>query len=195
MMYQLRMADLRASVVYLLRLRIPWRPEHLATLAAVPLSRARAYVTQLATEPICAVVMTPEGQVKPGVYARRWIALEPRTRPGGNSSEYRRQREVRAELEQQAWRAGREGQLLTSQQPPGLDSADHEDANMPSDAQLDAMGMTLAQAASLAQCHPHTIRRRIHDGTIKAIRVGPRLIRIPHGELAKLRMPVEVRRG
>lgn len=190
------MPDLRASVAYLLRLRIPFGSEDLATLAAVDPIRAKAYLTQLAKVPICAVKLRAGGFCIPGRYARRWIALVPKTRPGGNATEYRRQREVRERLEHRAWEAAKAGTLevLTSQQDAGDSMVPQEDASVPNVAAT--MGLTLKQAAEMAQCSEDTIRRRVHDGTIRAVRIaGTRLVRIPHDQMARLSQPHEVHRA
>jgi excisionase family DNA binding protein len=64
--------------------------------------------------------------------------------------------------------------------------------NVPSDAPT-VDGLTLAQAASVLQVHPNTVRTWIHEGILKAERIGPRLIRIPHEEIARVRAPVAPR--
>lgn len=48
----------------------------------------------------------------------------------------------------------------------------------------DAMtgGISIAEFAARAGVAPKTVRRRIADGTIKAYRMGPRLIRIDPSE-------------
>lgn len=44
----------------------------------------------------------------------------------------------------------------------------------------------MAEAARIANVHPATIRRRIADGTLKAYRIGPRLIRVDRASLEAL---------
>jgi excisionase family DNA binding protein len=229
------MADLRASVAYLLRLRIPWTAQDLATLAAVPLPRARAYVAQLATATPCEPMKGPDGkplrdaakklirvplltnpdgtlvapgavriddrgQVLPGPYARRWIALEPFTRPGGNSSEYLRQREVRAELERRAWLAARAGTLavLTSEPAESAENAGERQGNeptVPAPQPLTDVPLTVKQAAEQLQVLPETVREWIHAGRLRAWRVGPQQIRVAQSEVARLLTPVAPRRA
>lgn len=207
------MADLRAKVAYLVRLRIPWRAEDLAALAAVPLARATAYVSMLATAapgtPIVqpdgtaarvgAVVVLPDGSVVPGVYARRWLALEPKTRPGGNSSEYRRQREVRERLEHRAWTAAREGRLavLTSEPAGSPENPGERQGNeptVPATQPAADVPLTVKQAAEQLQVLPETVREWIHSGRLRAWRVGPQQIRVAQSEVTLLLTPVAPRR-
>lgn len=189
------MSDMRAHVVWLLRLRCAWRADHLATLAAVPLPRARAYVTQLAA--VGAVRSDADGSISPGRYARRWIALENRTRPGGNSAEYRRQREVRDELLAADFKAKRAGvpdpleALLTSndvQEGPSVTTMTHPRAAASNDVQTTIRvppALSLDDAAIALNCSRNTVRARVHDGTLRAVRLG-RLVRIPQSEVDRV---------
>lgn len=49
---------------------------------------------------------------------------------------------------------------------------------------------TIQQASEHTQLSPQTIRRRIADGTLIAMRFGPRLIRIDPESLAQLGTPI-----
>lgn len=51
-------------------------------------------------------------------------------------------------------------------------------------------GISIAEFAARAGVNPKTIRRRISDGTIKAYRVGPRLIRIDPDEIGSVFRPI-----
>ena len=42
---------------------------------------------------------------------------------------------------------------------------------------------SVRQAAKLLNVTTKTMYRHIHDETVRAVRVGPRLLRIPHAEL------------
>lgn len=50
--------------------------------------------------------------------------------------------------------------------------------------------VTIAQAAERLGVSRDTIRRRIADGTVPAVRVGPRSIRIAVEDLAALARPI-----
>lgn len=43
--------------------------------------------------------------------------------------------------------------------------------------------LSVAEFAQLSGVHPRTVRRRIADGTIRAYRFGPRVIRIDPADL------------
>lgn len=193
------MADLRACVAYLVRLRIPFGVEDLATLAGVVPPTAKRFLTQLAQEPALALAVQPDGQFVPGVYARRWLALEPKTRPGGNSTEYRRQREVRAALEHRAWLAARKGTLAVLTSEPGPTGHDQVEGgkNVPTDAQAlpaNDVPLTLQQAADQLQVTTDTVRSWIHSGRIRAWRVGPQQIRVSQSEVVRILAPIQPRR-
>lgn len=49
---------------------------------------------------------------------------------------------------------------------------------------------TIAQAAEFLNVHPRTVRRYIADGRLRAVRVGPRLLRVERKSLIKLATPV-----
>jgi excisionase family DNA binding protein len=49
---------------------------------------------------------------------------------------------------------------------------------------------SIQQAAAWLGVHPKTIRRYIAHGRIKAVRVGPRLLRIERESLLELAQPV-----
>lgn len=46
--------------------------------------------------------------------------------------------------------------------------------------------LTIPAAADVLSVSENTVRRRIKDGTIKFVRVGPRLIRIPRASIEAL---------
>jgi excisionase family DNA binding protein len=46
--------------------------------------------------------------------------------------------------------------------------------------------MSVAEAAEYHHCSQRTIRRAIHDGRLRAYRVGPRLIRIDPADLDRM---------
>lgn len=50
--------------------------------------------------------------------------------------------------------------------------------------------ISIAQAAALEGLCQKTIRRRIADGTLKAYRLGPRLIRVDAESLSQLARPM-----
>lgn len=193
------MADLRACVAYLVRLRIPFAAADLATLAAVPLPRAKAYLTTLVQEPVAALRAHDPDSFVPGTYARRWLALEPKTRPGGNSSEYRRQREVRSALEHRAWLAAKAGTLvvLTSEPAGSPENQGEQQGNVPTVPATQPAAdvpLTVKQAAEQLQVLPETVREWIHSGRIRAWRVGPQQIRVAQSEVTRLLTPVAPRR-
>ena len=47
-------------------------------------------------------------------------------------------------------------------------------------------GISVSEAADTYSCSTRTIRRRIADGTLRAYRVGPKLIRIDPGDLDRM---------
>jgi excisionase family DNA binding protein len=47
-------------------------------------------------------------------------------------------------------------------------------------------GLTVAEAAEHYNCSERTIRRRIADGTLRAWRVGPKLIRLDPADLERM---------
>lgn len=49
---------------------------------------------------------------------------------------------------------------------------------------------TITQAAEYLNVHPRTVRRYIADGRLRAVRVGPRLLRVERNSLIKLATPV-----
>src|SRR2546428_4261533 len=53
--------------------------------------------------------------------------------------------------------------------------------------------LTVAEAAALVRCHPHTIRRWIWSRKLRAVKVGD-LVRVPEQELARLVRPTDGRR-
>jgi excisionase family DNA binding protein len=58
-------------------------------------------------------------------------------------------------------------------------------------------GISVSEAARTYSCSTRTIRRRIADGTLRAYRVGPKLIRIDPGDLDRMarRIPAAARNG
>lgn len=52
--------------------------------------------------------------------------------------------------------------------------------------------LSIAEAASLRGVSAKTIRRRISDGTLKAVRLGPRLIRVDRASLEAWGRPLTV---
>jgi excisionase family DNA binding protein len=46
--------------------------------------------------------------------------------------------------------------------------------------------ITIAAAAAILGIHENTVRRRIASGEISAVRVGPKLIRIPVAEVERV---------
>ena len=50
--------------------------------------------------------------------------------------------------------------------------------------------LTVAEAAALVRCHPHTIRRWIWSRKLRAVKVGD-LVRVPEQELARLVRPTD----
>ena len=50
--------------------------------------------------------------------------------------------------------------------------------------------VSLAVAADFIAVNPKTIRRRISDGTIKAYRFGPRVLRVDLDEITKKLRPI-----
>lgn len=48
----------------------------------------------------------------------------------------------------------------------------------------------IQEAADLLSVDPRTIRRRIADGTLSAVRIGPRLIRLRVAEVEALLEPI-----
>ena len=55
--------------------------------------------------------------------------------------------------------------------------------------------ITIAQAAERAGVSRDTIRRRIADGTLPAVRIGPRLIRIDAADVDALMRPIPAAGG
>lgn len=51
-------------------------------------------------------------------------------------------------------------------------------------------GLTIAEFAKTLSTSPATVRRMIARGDLRAYRYGPRIIRIPHGELERIAQPV-----
>lgn len=58
-----------------------------------------------------------------------------------------------------------------------------------------ASDLTIAEVASLWQTSTKTVRRRIADGTLKAVRIGPRLIRVDRASVEAVRSPLTVVRS
>jgi excisionase family DNA binding protein len=56
------------------------------------------------------------------------------------------------------------------------------------DPQLDLI--TIADAAERLSVSTKTVRRYIADGTLLAVRIGPRLVRIPAASLSALGAPI-----
>ncbi|MFF5863175.1 helix-turn-helix domain-containing protein [Micrococcus luteus] len=52
------------------------------------------------------------------------------------------------------------------------------------------VGMTINEFARALNSSPSTVRRMIARGDLRAYRYGPRVIRIPHGELERIAQPV-----
>ena len=50
--------------------------------------------------------------------------------------------------------------------------------------------VSVAEAATHARVSPRTMRRWVHEGRLRATRVGPRRIEIDLNELDKLRRPI-----
>jgi excisionase family DNA binding protein len=50
--------------------------------------------------------------------------------------------------------------------------------------------LSLADAARLLDCSPRTVRRRISEGTLRAYRVGPRLVKIDLADVEALLRPI-----
>lgn len=48
---------------------------------------------------------------------------------------------------------------------------------------------TIAQAAEFLNVHPRTVRRYIQQGRLRAVRIGPRLLRVDRQSLIKLANP------
>ena len=49
--------------------------------------------------------------------------------------------------------------------------------------------LSVQQVADILSVSEGTIRNMIHAGTLKAVRIGKRLYRIPRNELSRLRTP------
>lgn len=49
---------------------------------------------------------------------------------------------------------------------------------------------SIQRAAEYAGCNPKTLRRRIADGSLPAVRMGPRMIRVRLSDVEKLMRPV-----
>lgn len=59
----------------------------------------------------------------------------------------------------------------------------------------EASALSIAEAAELTGVSAKTIRRRISDGTLKAVRIGPRLIRIDRASLEAWGRPLTMSKG
>lgn len=55
--------------------------------------------------------------------------------------------------------------------------------------------LSIDEAAARLGVSTKTIRRRISDGTLKAVRIGPRLIRVDAASLASAGRPLTVARA
>lgn len=55
--------------------------------------------------------------------------------------------------------------------------------------------ISIDEAAARLDVSTKTIRRRISDGTLKAVRIGPRLIRIDAASLASAGRPLTIARA
>lgn len=55
--------------------------------------------------------------------------------------------------------------------------------------------ISISEAADHLGVSTKTIRRRISDGTLKAVRIGPRLIRVDAASLASAGRPLTVARA
>lgn len=55
--------------------------------------------------------------------------------------------------------------------------------------------VSLAEAGRLLNCSPRTVRRRVAEGTLKAYRVGPRLIKIDAADVDALLRPIPTARA
>lgn len=51
---------------------------------------------------------------------------------------------------------------------------------------------TMDQVAKIAGCSVQTVRRRISDGSLRAVRLGPRSIRIPADAVEEMLKPIGV---
>ncbi len=177
--------DLRETIGRLTTFRCTWTAEEVAALAEVSLCGARKYLTALTR----AQVLTLTGdQYSAGPQARAWRS-QPRKAKGpssyGNSAKYRATRALWDNLRQRDWQAGREGVVLTSQEPTQDQSGQHQpagDNKMERTITYTAL-LTLDQVAAEIGHHVETVRREIKRGKIQAIRTGIRGVRIPRESL------------
>lgn len=52
--------------------------------------------------------------------------------------------------------------------------------------------LTMAEAASILRVSRESVRRRIKDGSIRAVRVGPRSVRVVEDDVRALMTPVQL---
>lgn len=55
------------------------------------------------------------------------------------------------------------------------------------DRKVHQEGFSMKEVGTILGVHPKTVRRWCREGTLEAIRTGPRLIRIPLSEIQRLR--------
>lgn len=187
------MSDLRAAVVKLTRLIIPWSTTDLAELAQASLNRTQAYLSNLANHGVVVQDKEPQHWIA-GPRAREWRIKAETTGPSyGHRSEYKRQRAILDRLKVKDWQARRAGKtdqsdakvassanlaILTCQEVTGVDSSGQEVTDMDR-----STGRTLEEAAGALSCSIKTIRRMIGEGKLAAFRVGQRGLRIKTQEL------------
>lgn len=181
--------DLRETIGRLTTFRCTWTAEEVAALAEVSLCGARKYLTALTR----AQVLTLTGdQYSAGPQARAWRS-QPRKAKGpssyGNSAKYRATRALWDSLRQRDWKAGRDGVVLTSQEPTQDQSGQHQPAGDSKMVKTFTPGtyLTLDQVASELAVHVETVRREIKRGRIAAFRTGVRGVRIARESLEAYR--------
>jgi len=175
------MPSLKAAVLRLCTLGIPWPTTAAATMGCAEVSGARIYLANLAKDRVVVRVghdlwQAGDQQAITSLRTRKTTA-----RFGGNSAAYRRARRVWDELESLHNAAGSAGNLTSHKRArPSITDETEQDLATGDDMAVELVPMVSpAAAAQTLGVSTFTIIRQLKRGTVKGARKVGRQWRIP----------------